>query len=101
MTSIWSFVKGTFPDGKNFKLSGLEVLEHLNGLNFEELSEEDQETIRDYALNIHTISRHCDADFVFEVFERLNMGATSLNEQELRNCVYHGNYVELLLELVC
>jgi len=99
LTSIWSFVKGDFPDGKEFRLTGLEVLDELNGKTFEELSDEEQETIRDYALNIHTISRHCDADFVFEVFERLNMGATSLNEQELRNCVYHGSYVELLLEL--
>ena len=39
------------------------------------------------------------SDFVFEVFERLNMGATQLNEQELRNCIYQGAYIDLLEEL--
>jgi hypothetical protein len=33
------------------------------------------------------------------VFERLNMGATQLNEQELRNCIYQGLYTDLLCEL--
>ena len=36
---------------------------------------------------------------VFEVFERLNMGAVQLNEMELRNCIYHGSYCELLQSL--
>jgi hypothetical protein len=34
-----------------------------------------------------------------KVFERLNMGATQLNEQELRNCIYQGVYTDLLCEL--
>jgi hypothetical protein len=34
------------------------------------------------------------------VFERLNMGSTQLNEQELRNCIYQGSYNTLLEELV-
>jgi hypothetical protein len=35
----------------------------------------------------------------FEVFERLNTGSVSLNNQELRNCIYHGPYIDLLREL--
>ena len=48
---------------------------------------------------MHTISRQSQPDFVFEVFERLNMGATQLNEQELRNCIYQGVYTDLLCDL--
>lgn len=99
LTSIWSYMKGEFPDGSEFPLQGLEVYEELNGLRFAQLSEQQQEIIKDYALNVHTISRNCEPDFVFEVFERLNMGAMQLNEQELRNCIYQGSYTDLLAEL--
>jgi hypothetical protein len=58
-----------------------------------------RERILDHPLNIHTISKQSQPDFVFEVFERLNMGATQLNEQELRNCIYQGLYTDLLCEL--
>lgn len=71
----------------------------LNGRLFSDLTEEQQETIKDYALNVHAIGRGSPPDFVFEVFERLNMGATQLNEQELRNCIYGGSYSDLLAHL--
>ena len=100
LTSIWSFIQGEFPDGSPFKLTGLEVYEELNGKTFTDLHERFQETILDYPLNVHTISRSSQPDFVFEVFERLNMGATQLNEQELRNCIYQGMYTDLLEDLV-
>ena len=48
---------------------------------------------------MHTIGRQSQPDFVFVVFERLNMGATQLNEQELRNCIYQGVYTDLLQDL--
>ena len=99
LTSIWAFIMGEFPDGSAFKLTGLEVFEELNGLTFADLSDVQQETIKDYPLNVHTIGRQSQPDFVFEVFERLNMGATQLNEQELRNCIYQGSYTELLATL--
>jgi hypothetical protein len=99
LTSVWSFIQGEFPDGTKFKLKGLEVFDELNGKTFEDLPEELKERILDHPLNVHTISRQSQPDFVFEVFERLNMGATQLNEQELRNCIYQGLYTDLLCEL--
>eukprot|EP00850_Spirogloea_muscicola_P016100 SM000128S26233 [mRNA] locus=s128:194082:198297:- [translate_table: standard] len=98
LTSIWSYiVEARFPDGTEFSLTGLEVLHKLNGLKYCDLDESSKE---DFALNVHTISRHSDDDVVFEVFERLNMGSTQLNEQELRNCIFQGSYNDLLEELV-
>src|SRR5262249_12535734 len=38
-------------------------------------------------------------DLRYEIFERLNRGAMTLNEQELRNCVYRGPFNDLLAEL--
>ncbi|GBG73824.1 hypothetical protein CBR_g17162 [Chara braunii] len=100
LTSIWSFIEqGTFPDGTEFSLTGLEVLSRLNNMKYGDLDDSYKEAIQDFALNVHTISRHSDDDVVFEVFERLNMGSTQLNEQELRNCIYQGSYNDLLEEL--
>eukprot|EP00854_Cymbomonas_tetramitiformis_P015476 gene15476-18325_t len=99
LTSIWSFVQGSFPDGGEFRLSGLEVYSEINGMDFFDLNENQQETIKDYALNVHTITQQNQPDYVFEVFERLNMGSTQLNEQELRNCIYQGPYTDMLLDL--
>ena len=99
LTSIWSFIQGKFPDGTTFALKGLDVFAEHNGKTFDELPPELQERILDHPLNVHTISRQSQPDFVFEVFERLNMGATQLNEQELRNCIYQGVYTDLLCDL--
>ena len=99
LTSIWSFIQGKFPDGTKFTLKGLDVFAEHNGKTFDELPPELQERILDHPLNVHTISRQSQPDFVFEVFERLNMGATQLNEQELRNCIYQGVYTDLLCDL--
>lgn len=52
--------------------------------------------ILSFSPQVHIISKQSQPDFVFEVFERLNMGATQLNEQELRNCIYQGAYTDLL-----
>eukprot|EP00246_Nothoceros_aenigmaticus_P017259 TRINITY_DN8324_c0_g1_i1.p1 TRINITY_DN8324_c0_g1~~TRINITY_DN8324_c0_g1_i1.p1 ORF type:complete len:295 (+),score=51.77 TRINITY_DN8324_c0_g1_i1:235-1119(+) len=101
LTSIWCFMETEkFPDGTDFALAGLEVLDKLNGRKYSGLDEPLREVMQDFALNVHTISRHSDDDVVFEVFERLNMGSTQLNEQELRNCVFQGRYNDLLEELV-
>ena len=99
LTSIWAFINGEFPDGSAFKLKGLDVFAEHNDKTFSELPPEIQERILDHPLNVHTIGRQSQPDFVFEVFERLNMGATQLNEQELRNCIYQGVYTDLLQDL--
>lgn len=40
-----------------------------------------------------------DATSIYHIFERLNTGGTRLLGQEIRNCVYHGPFNELLCTL--
>jgi len=40
-----------------------------------------------------------DATSIYHIFERLNTGGTRLLGQEIRNCVYHGRFNELLCSL--
>jgi hypothetical protein len=40
-----------------------------------------------------------DGTSIYHVFERLNTGGTQLVSQEIRNCVYHGPFNELICDL--
>jgi len=99
LTAFFSFIDGQFPDGRDFKLTGLKVFTELNRKSFKEIDEELQDKIRYCKIRTITFRRESGADLKFEIFERLNTGAVSLNDQELRNCIYRGPYNELLKEL--
>lgn len=99
LTAFFSFIDGKFPDGNDFKLTNLKVFTELNRKLFNEIEEELQDKIRYYKIRIITFKRESEANLKFEIFERLNTGAVSLNDQELRNCIYRGPYNELLKEL--
>ncbi len=88
LTSFFSFLDGNFPDGTEFKLTGLKVFSELNGKKYDGLSETLQDAIRYFKLRTVTLRRESDPNLKFEIFERLNTGSVSLNEQELRNCIY-------------
>jgi hypothetical protein len=90
---------GKFPNGEVFRLSGMKVFPELNKKFYSDLSEELQDKIRYYQIRTVTIRRDSDSDLKFEIFERLNTGSVALNEMEIRNCVYRGNYINLLKEL--
>ena len=99
LTSFFSFIDGKFPDGKDFKLTGVKVFAELKGKSFKDIDEELQDKIKYCKIRTITFRRESQADLKFEIFERLNTGAVSLNDQELRNCIYRGPYNELLKEL--
>jgi hypothetical protein len=75
LTSFFSFIDGTFPDGADFKLSGLQVFSELNGCKYGDLSDELQDTIRYCRIRTVTFKRESDDNLKFEIFERLNTGS--------------------------
>ena len=99
LTSFFAFMDGKFPSGKEFKLSGLRVFTDINGKLFAELPEDYQDKLRYYKIRTITFTKDSDANLKFEIFERLNTGAVSLNDQELRNCIFRGPYNDLLRTL--
>ena len=90
---------GSFPDGKEFKLTGLQVLTELKGKTFKELDDISKNKITDYSIRTITFSSDSDPDLQYEIFSRLNTGSVALNTQELRNCIYRGNFNEFIKEL--
>lgn len=99
LTSFFSFIDGKFPDGKLFKLGNMQVFPELKGKAFKELNEDLQEKILDCQIRSITFKKNCNPDLKFNVFERLNTGSVSLNDQELRNCMYRGPFNDLIKEL--
>ncbi len=56
--------------------------------------------LEDAKIPVIIISTHADDELVYEIFNRLNTGGMKLNAQEIRNCMYHGNYNDLIKKLV-
>ncbi len=99
LTSFISFINGKFPNGDTFKLTGLKVFKELNRKPFSELEKKIQKKIRNTTLHTIVIKKESNEDVKFEIFERLNTGSIKLNEDEIRNTVYRGEYIKLLSEL--
>ena len=99
LTSFFAYIDGVFPDGSDFKLSGLKVLKDLNRKKFSDLDEYTQDAVRGTIIRTITFKKESDPNLKFEIFERLNTGSVPLNTQELRNCIYRGKFNRLIKEM--
>lgn len=82
-----------------FALRGLSVQTELNGKRFKELPTRDQRRIESRTLRFVVITQESHPDIKFDVFERLNTGAVKLLPQELRNCIYRGDFNDALHDI--
>lgn len=93
LTTLIKFVTNDFP------LSKLQKLSSLNNKYFKDLTIGQQEKILDASIRSIVINAGSNHNLRYEIFERLNRGAVSLKEQEIRNCAYRGPFCDLLTEL--
>lgn len=82
-----------------FKLTGLEILTEFNNLKYEQLIEKAQRILRNGMIRFIVIFNDSHPEIKYDIFMRLNRGSITLNEQELRNCLYRGKFNDLLKEL--
>ena len=100
MLSIANFYKGVFGERK-FRLKGVQA--DLEGLTYDDLKEADQNRLDDSILHATVVKQDTPNDeesSIYMIFERLNTGGTPLQPQEIRACIYYGQFNELLSELV-
>jgi uncharacterized protein with ParB-like and HNH nuclease domain len=83
----------------------------LNGLKGEGLIELNKQTYSGLVKNfpkakrilnkgiirIIVINKDSHPDIKYDIFEKLNSGSTKLNDQEVRNCIYHGSLNSLIM----
>ncbi len=86
---------------KVFSLKGLDKESPFHEKRFEALRESDQRLLKNAVLRAFIVRQRDPADVtsMYHVFERLNTGGTLLANQEIRNCIYHGEFV-LFLEKI-
>ena len=100
LLSLQQFYKGVFGE-KKFRLTG--VCEELNGKSYDELSPDDQGRLDDAIIHATIIKQEAPDkgnSSIYMVFERLNTGGMLLQPQEIRACIYHGAFNNLLNELI-
>lgn len=85
-----------FESGK-LKLSGLERLQDLNQAKLSQLPLAVKDFFLTKEIDVIRIQSGTNPEVQFEVFGRLNQGAVALNAQELRNCMFHGEFNDFLL----
>ena len=100
LLSLQKYYKGFFGERK-FRLTG--VCEELDGCSYDELSPNDQSRLDDAIIHATIIKQEVpddDNSSIYMVFERLNTGGMLLQPQEIRACIYHGAFNNLLNQLI-
>jgi hypothetical protein len=93
------FIEGIIRD-RPFRL--VDVAEPWNGKLFKELEEADRRRIEESTIHVTYFKQDDPQEndrSIYEVFERINTGGLKLSPQEIRTCVSHGPFVELLNKL--
>ncbi|WP_405330740.1 DUF262 domain-containing protein [Leeuwenhoekiella sp. LLG6367-2.1] len=100
LMSLYYFYKGYF-QSTPFKLQN--VQKDLLGRSYATLKTSDRLRLDDSIIHA-TVVRQDEPDdsesSVYQIFERLNSGGRALKPQEIRACIYYGEFNELLGELV-
>ena len=110
LKSIVFYFSGVFgekDDSKrrqSFNLSGLHEKSPYLGLTFEDLGESNEAAynkLNNAVLRAFVMKQLEPEDdtSIFQVFERLNTGGVVLQPQEIRNCIYEGEFNDLLISL--
>jgi len=109
MTVVY-FLDGYFGEAdtngkrKVFKLTGLNENSPYHNKTYHDLEETNQSAfnkLNDSVLRAFVVKQITPNGntSVYHIFERLNTGGTQLVGQEIRNCVYHGSFNDLLCRL--
>lgn len=97
-------------DNEDWRLSKLDDIDKkISGVKVSALKETSSTLRKLYNrvenISIPTTVLRCDmekkhhSEYIFTIFHRLNTGGTKLNNQEIRNCIFSGDFNALLQEL--
>lgn len=101
--TVYDYVNGVFSkNGRTFKLSNSKIINaRWRGKTFSDLTDDEQRRIKN--TTIHAIifeqKKPNNDSGMYQIFERINTSGRTLYPQEIRNCVYHGKYNNLLMNL--
>jgi hypothetical protein len=91
LSTIFNFIRG------DFLLSGLKILDNLNGKNYAQLEKDDAEIINiieNQTIRTVIIRNWPNEAYLYTVFHRLNSGSLPLSTQELRKALHGGKLLD-------
>lgn len=86
-------------DGPGLRLSGMELLTSFNGCRASDLPQDIVDGLLDRPMKAIVLNDKSDLQVRYDLFERLNTGGVRLTDQEIREAVFPGEFIELLNEL--
>lgn len=92
LSTLFDFLNG------EFSLSNLNIIKDAKG-KFADLERTQQSKIEDYQIEVNVIKASTPERVMLDIFDRINRGGTTLNNQEMRNALYQGKSTVLLKEL--
>jgi uncharacterized protein with ParB-like and HNH nuclease domain len=108
LLTIFYFFTGFFgkenEKGKRqvFRLTGLNKKNQFYNKTFEQLDEKMKRKLEGAvlrAINVRQLNPKDGNTSIYYIFERLNTGGTPLKPQEIRNCVYRGEFLNIIRKL--
>lgn len=93
-----SIIRQINPKGSKLKIDDLEKLNEMNGLTFEDLPKSIQIMFSTRPIRVTVLNDRSDFKVRYDLFERLNTGGVSLQPQEIRNCLYLGEFNNFIKE---
>ena len=99
LRTVISYILGSFDDKSvAFKLSKTHN-EIYGGKLFKDLPDEAKQEILDYEFFVHVLSSTVSNREILEIFSRMNSTGVKLNDQELRNASFYGEFKSLAFKL--
>lgn len=101
LRSVFGFFEGELPSsGSPFRLTGVD--ERWMGKRYRDLTHGEQTTLLRSVLRVVNIEQRDppnDSSSIYEIFERLNTGGTTLTPQEIRNSSCSGPFNDMLVDV--
>ncbi|WP_105169988.1 DUF262 domain-containing protein [Pseudoalteromonas sp. T1lg23B] len=85
----------SMPDKNNSTLTEGEMVKELEGLTIQTLPIKLKTTIKRSVCRVEIVKWDSQEDIRYELFNRLNTGASPLSDQEIRNCIFRAYSVDL------
>lgn len=97
ISTIFSFfgVLTNLPDKNNLKLCKGEMVSELENITIDVLPIRLKTTIKRAVCRVEIVRWDSNEDIRYELFNRLNTGASPLSDQEIRNCIFRSYPVDL------
>ncbi|WP_336777564.1 DUF262 domain-containing protein [Pantoea sp. USHLN256] len=97
ISTIFSFfgILANFPERNNLKLCEGEMVAELDEVTIDNFPIRLKTTIKRAVCRVEIVRWDSNEDIRYELFNRLNTGASPLSDQEIRNCIFRSYPVDL------